>query len=103
LNSNTNIGNMNIGTVNCVNDVRSNREMLMRRIQTADFEAVEANLYLDAYPESTEALEYFYKVTEKSKQLKDEYAEKFGPLTASAELGNKWNWIDSPWPWEGEY
>ena len=37
------------------------------------------------------------------KKLCKEYEKNYGPLTLDGEnLGtNSWNWIKSPWPWEG--
>lgn len=78
------------------------REMLMKKVQTADFELIEANLYLDAYPYCQKGLEYFYTARDRAAYLKKEYEEKYGPLTANANKGNEWNWTSSPWPWKCE-
>lgn len=78
------------------------REKLMKKVQTADFELIEANLYLDAYPNCPKALEYFYTARERANYLRKEYEEHYGPLTASANMGNCWKWTESPWPWECE-
>ena len=78
------------------------REKLLKSVQMADFELIEANLYLDAYPYCKKALEYFYTARERANYLRKEYEEKYGPLTANANMGSEWNWIDSPWPWKCE-
>ena len=39
---------------------------------------------------------------EEIQEERKEYEEKYGPLTANANTGSEWNWIDSPWPWECE-
>ena len=36
------------------------------------------------------------------KKLCDEYEREFGPLTMNGlNMGmDRWNWVNSPWPWE---
>ena len=29
-----------------------------------------------------------------------EYQNKYGPLFADMTVGDKWTWIDGPWPWQ---
>ena len=78
------------------------REKLMKKVQTADFELIEANLYLDAYTYCKKGLEYFYTARDRAAYLKKEYEEKYGPLTANANTGSQWSWTSSPWPWKCE-
>ena len=78
------------------------REKCMRKLQIADFELTEANLYLDVYPNCKKGLEYFYTARDKAAYLRQEYESKYGPLTAAANKGDSWSWIDSPWPWKCE-
>ena len=78
------------------------REEMMKKVQMADFELVEANLYLDVYPGCEKALAYFYDVREKSECARKDYEKKYGPLTVISNEGDAWKWIDSPWPWECE-
>ncbi len=78
------------------------REEMMKQVQIADFELIEAKLYLDVYPHCEKALAFFYDTKEKSECARNEYEKKYGPLTAMSNTGNEWNWIDSPWPWECE-
>ena len=76
---------------------------LLRRIQTEDFALYEVALYLDAYPTSQEALEYYHKLMQERDQVCDYYQKNCGPLTI---YGNKsktsWDWISAPWPWEAD-
>ncbi len=80
----------------------TDRDKMMKKVQIADFELVEANLYLDAYPNCKRGLEYFYTARDRAAYLRQEYENKYGPLTASANKGDCWSWIDSPWPWKCE-
>ena len=77
------------------------RQML-RELQTIDFSMVETILYLDAYPESREALEYYHKLHEERKRLLAAMqAAGCPPITAmDSHSRTEWNWIRGPWPWE---
>ena len=77
------------------------RRELLKKLNAYAFAAYDWNLYLDTHPDDTEAIAMFRKMTDMAKELKKEYEAKYGPLTASASMdSNRWNWIDSPWPWE---
>lgn len=78
------------------------REKMLKKVQISDFEMIEANLYLDAYPYCNKALQYFYEAKERADYLRNEFEEKYGPLTASSNRCDGWEWINSPWPWECE-
>jgi spore coat protein JB len=59
------------------------REKLMKQIMEYGFAAHEWNLYLDTHPNCKMALGYFKNMSRKAAELKKQYAEKFGPITAS--------------------
>ncbi len=60
------------------------------------------NLYLDLHPENKEVFSLFKKyIMEKEKACK-EYERKYGPLEITGTTGLKYNWIDSPWPWDNK-
>ena len=78
------------------------RQALLHKIMETDFAIYDLVLYLDTHPDDCECLEMFMKLKESCKQLKDEYAKKFGPLTFSqVNSENYWTWISDAWPWEG--
>ena len=85
------------------NNSRDDCASLLDRIRKIDFSLVETILFLDVYPCSTEALEYYHKLRKMREELVAKYQATCGPLTA---YGNdsecEWNWIKSPWPWELE-
>ncbi len=61
----------------------------------------ELNLYLDTHPDDCEALEEFRKCRSEFLRLKDEYVACGGTWTVTdSGCGDRWDWIDSPWPWE---
>lgn len=74
------------------------------RISAYDFAMWEMTLYLDTHPNDGEAMELMEAYRRKRGELMDCYERRFGPwVTASHEVrGDRWSWVDSPWPWEGK-
>jgi len=76
---------------------------LMKRIQMLGFALYDTQLYLNTHPDDPNALNYFRKTQRLYNMAVDEYSQKFGPLNiATANIKNKWTWIDKPWPWQVE-
>lgn len=74
---------------------------LLKQIQTVDFALYEVILYLDAYPESCEALNTYHMLMERKKKLVAGYEETCGPLTAHGNVSTtSWDWVKGPAPWE---
>ena len=74
---------------------------LLRRLQAVDFSIADTALYLDAYPHSREAKEYYRKLIAERDSIRRELTKQGMPMTYfDVELGDGWNWIDGPWPWE---
>ena len=72
----------------------------MKRLRMLDFSIVDVNLYLDAYPESTTALEYYRKLIAERERLCAAINVECGPITArDGAISGKWKWTDGPWPW----
>lgn len=78
------------------------REILINRIAALDFAIVELNLYMDTHPNDTEVNMKLNDYKEKSMQLKNEYQEKFSPLSSKNIEENRWGWISDPWPWNND-
>ncbi|UQD53097.1 spore coat protein CotJB [Bacillus methanolicus] len=75
---------------------------LLEEIQAIDFVLVELTLYLDTHPDDYQAMQQFNQYAQYSKQLKQAFEAKFGPLQ---QFGNsftdaKWSWGTTPWPWQ---
>ena len=79
------------------------KEELLYNILMYKFALIELNLYLDTHPNNTSMLNLYNKYLNEEKKLCKQYEMSYGPLTIDSEnLGtNSWNWIKSPWPWEG--
>ena len=86
-------------------DLRNmNQEQLLAYINQVSFVVSDMLLYLDTHPTDREALAYCEDhIAMRNKALK-EYAVLYGPITidtaddASSEC---WEWVNTPWPWEG--
>lgn len=79
------------------------RKDLLRQIQSYCFAAYDMLLYLDTHPDEKKAFSLFRELVEKSKELKKEYQNKYGPLSAFATAQSQsFDWLDNPWPWEKE-
>jgi len=75
------------------------RQRLMKQIQAYGFAAYDTHLYLDAYPDSKEALNAYNKYKKLEKRAIAEYEQKFGQITPPTEA-TSWSWVDAPWPWQ---
>ncbi|MBZ4671182.1 MAG: spore coat protein CotJB [Oscillospiraceae bacterium] len=76
---------------------------LLKRIKMYDFILNELVLYLDTHPDCQQGLAHFRKYNELRNKAYEEYAKNYGPLMVSQATANeRWNWIDTPWPWEKE-
>ena len=74
----------------------------MKALQAIDFSMVDTVLYLDAYPESQEALSHYHKLHEEREALLANMAAAGCPPVSAMDSHSKtaWNWVDGPWPWE---
>ncbi len=78
----------------------ADRGNLLREVQMAEFALVEANLFLDTHPTDENALAYFRRFRQIHDRAVEAYVEAFGPLTALQNEGDRWKWVDAPFPWE---
>ena len=81
----------------------NNKEELLYNILMHNFVLTELALYLDLNPNNQNMLNSYNKYLNNKKQLVNEYEKNFGPLTMDGvnSATNNWNWMTSPWPWEG--
>lgn len=77
-----------------------NREELLKNIASYDFAIVELHLFLDTHPNDTKAAAKLDEYIIKSKNLKREYENNYGPLNSMHKDANRWAWISNPWPWD---
>ena len=78
----------------------SERELLLRQIQSVQFSLWELHIFLDTHPNHEEATKMMRECQEKSDKLTQKYEEQFGPLNSASAGSNMWGWVSTPWPWE---
>lgn len=79
------------------------QKALLKKIRSYCFAVTDMLLFLDTHPEDTKAFRIYQSLVKEAKELMNEYQENYGPLDAfGAAMQSKFNWIDSPWPWEKE-
>lgn len=75
--------------------------MLKRRFKQVEFAIVDIVLYLDAYPECTEALNYYHRLLDERTSLMEEINSLCGPMTHFDNINHdSWQWTKGPWPWK---
>ncbi len=79
---------------------RNEREAKLFNVMQYSFAINDLNLYLDLHPDDREVMALFEEFVKNEKEAKKEYMESYGPLTVTKTKGNKFTWIDNPWPWE---
>ncbi|MBQ7411829.1 MAG: spore coat protein CotJB [Clostridia bacterium] len=77
------------------------RQRLMKQIQVYSFAVYDALLYLDAYPESKEALEFYNKYKRLEERAIAEYEAHYGKIRLGGDE-KSWQWTKGPWPWQNE-
>lgn len=82
--------------------IMTDREILLKKISTYQFAALDLQLFLDTHKKDMKALEQMKEYRMAAKPLIEEYEKKYGPLTKNANTQNVWSWIKGPWPWESE-
>ena len=83
-------------------DIRpqSDREAKLFNVMQFSFAINDLNLYLDLHPDDTRVVRLFEELVKEEKQAKKEYMEQYGPFTVTKVKGDKFDWIESPWPWD---
>ena len=77
-----------------------NKEKALEAVRIAFFKTVEAGLYLDTHPTCGRAAAYFREAGNEFEAALTAYEKTFGPLRVTSSGGARWNWIETPWPWQ---
>lgn len=79
-----------------------NQNDLLKIIYETGFALDDTVLFLDTHPDCEEALSYYHKMKKIHEQAFSDYQENYGPLLdTGVTCKNKWEWVNTPWPWEG--
>ncbi len=79
---------------------KSSREAKLYNVMAFSFAINDLNLYLDLHPDDRGKLIFLENLIAEEKKAKEEFIKEFGPLEICDTKGNKFEWIDSPWPWD---
>lgn len=79
---------------------KNDREAKLFNVMCYTHAITDMNLYLDVHPEDRNALNYLKELINEEEKAKREYIMSYGPLNVCDTKGDKFEWIDSPWPWE---
>ena len=72
----------------------------LTELQTMAFAIQELALYLDTHRNDKEALEMYRMYQKMYMDGKKAYEKEHGPLNHMSVSGEKYRWLDDPWPWE---
>ena len=72
----------------------------LTELQTLAFAIQELALYLDTHREDAEALDMYRNYQKIYAEGKKMYEKEYGPLNHMTVSGEKYRWLDDPWPWE---
>ena len=72
----------------------------LAELQTMAFAIQELALYLDTHRDDLEALEMYRMYQKMYVEGKNAYEKEKGPLNHMSVSGEKYRWLDDPWPWE---
>ena len=72
----------------------------LAELQTLAFAINELGLYLDTHRDDAEALQMFRAYQKMYAEGKVQYEKEYGPMNHMSAAGEKYRWLDDPWPWE---
>lgn len=72
----------------------------LAELQTMAFAIQELALYLDTHADDMEALEMYRAYQKMYAEGKKKYEAEYGPMNHMSVSGEKYRWLDDPWPWE---
>lgn len=78
----------------------NSRDERMKRVQQLSFAKCETELFLDTHPDCRQALDYYHRILAELEAACLEYQANHGPLTADQSSTERWDWVDTPWPWQ---
>ncbi len=72
-----------------------------KALRAIDFAINDTVLYLDAYPDCRQALDYYHRLIAQRKAILEKYQGQCPPMTFYGnESRDSWDWTMTPWPWE---
>lgn len=79
-----------------------NQAQLFNYINEISFSLNDTVLFLDSHPCDEDALAYYQSLKEMRNKALKQYTKLYGPLlNDDVTADNEWQWVMTPWPWEG--
>lgn len=76
---------------------------LFSLINQTSFMLDEIVLYLNTHPDCAQAIDAYNHYKQLRCEAMRDYTELYGPISKyDVNVDNYWNWVNKPWPWEGE-
>ena len=72
------------------------------KIRELSFAVIDLNLKLDIEPNNKELFRLFKLYNEELNDRIKDYSDKYMPLELCETNGESFDWINNPWPWEGD-
>lgn len=72
----------------------------LAELQTMAFAIQELALYLDTHRDDAEALDMYRAYQKMYAEGKKRFEKECGPMNHMSVSGEKYRWLDDPWPWE---
>lgn len=82
---------------------RMSQKELFSMINQFSFMLDEIVLFLDTHPDCQEAIDAYNHYKHLRCEAISDYTEMYGPISKyDVNASNYWDWVNKPWPWEGE-
>lgn len=76
---------------------------LFNYINQVSFMLDDITLFLNTHPHCQQAIEKYIYYRDIRKEAVRNYTEMYGPISRyDVNVDNHWDWVNQPWPWEGE-
>lgn len=82
--------------------VNNKKDELLFKIMEYNFAIIDYSLYLDVNPDDEMILNKYKDASKMLEDLCNKYEQKYGPLEINNANYDKYEWINSPWPWDKE-
>jgi len=83
------------------NGMQIHQHAMLSNIQKLQFATLDLALFLDTHPNDPVALYRHSEYATQLKQYREAYEAQYGPMCImTADTGDTWRYINSPWPWE---
>ena len=73
---------------------------MLKELMALEFAVLEFHLYLDTHPTDQRAWMEYNSLVQQLTMVKQQYQDRYAPLTWQEPSAYPWQWINEPWPWE---